>query len=101
MNWYQRRRTFHGGRFDWPSNPADMTPQQAYDALSAYHRSSDCPEVAYTDGDFAIRCAIALRQGCDGLPKCNPAQCRCGAIRYPHSGGAARHEPPAWMEVRV
>lgn len=83
MNWYYLRRIQTDRYADWPSDPAHMTAEQADTALWVYHRSSDCPDVSYTDGDHAIRCAMALKQGCIGLPKCNPSQCLCGAIRNP------------------
>ena len=77
-----------------------MDASQAYAALWAYRRSSDCPDVTYAEGDVAIRCAIALHQGCVGLPKCNPAQCRCGAVRNP-GPAADPYAFPMWEHVVV
>ena len=81
--WYERVRFVTPDGCEWPRDPARMSRSQAHTALWRYHRWDDCPDVTYADGDYAVRCAIAINQGCVGLPKCSPAQCRCGAIRNP------------------
>ena len=78
-----------------------MDASQAYAALWAYRRSSDCPDVTYAEGGSTIRCAIALHQGCVGLPKCNPAQCRCGAVRNPGPVRRTWTQEDGFVEVRV
>lgn len=61
------------------NDPTTMTVEEArFYVWSHLHLDGSVPRYAEAEG--TLRCAIAIKHGCVGLPKCNPAQCRCGAV---------------------
>ena len=92
------------------NDPANMTVAEAsfYVWSHQHHMSPRGHLPPYVEAEGALRCAIAIKHGCVGLPKCNPAQCRCGAVRNP---GPVRDNRPnvrrtwtpehGWVHVEV
>ena len=80
------------------TDAATMTAEEAsFYVWSHHHLNGSVPHYSVAEG--ALRCAIAIKHGCVGLPKCNPNQCRCGAVAL----GTTAWDPWAWdvVEVRV